>query len=96
MSTKFGMLEFSGNFVSFAKSPITQKREKWDSPVLSRPDFSMVWRCHGLECVHFCFYFLFFCLEATFGQDIYKSDFRHCYSNFFESATPKVTISRLC
>ena len=93
MSTKFGMLEFSEKFFSFAKSSISQTREKWDSPVLSRPGFLMVWRCHDIVCVHFYFYLFFFGLEATFGQDIYKSDFRHCYSNFFESGTP---ISRLC
>ena len=44
----------------------------------------------------FLFIYLFFCLEATLGQDTYKSDFPHCYDNFFESATPKVTISQLC
>ena len=69
MSTKFGRLEFSGKKFSFTKSSITQTREKWDSPVLSRPDFWMVWRCHGILCVHFYFYFYFFCLEATLGQD---------------------------
>ena len=69
MSTKFGRLEFSGKIFSFTKSSITQTREKWDSPVLSRPDFWMVWICHGILCVHFYFYFYFFCLEATLGQD---------------------------
>ena len=44
----------------------------------------------------FILFYFFFCLEAPFGQDTYKSDFRHCYGNFFESATPKVTISQLC
>ena len=42
------------------------------------------------------FLFLFFCLEATLGQDTYESDFRHCYGNFFESSIPEVTISQLC
>ena len=69
MSTKFGRLEFSGKKFSFTKSSITQTREKWDSPVLSRPDFWMAWRCHGILFVHFYFYFYFFCLEATLGQD---------------------------
>ena len=69
MSTKFGRLEFSGKIFSFTKSSITQTREKWDSPVLSRPDFWMAWRCHGILFVHFYFYFYFFCLEATLGQD---------------------------
>ena len=44
-------------------------------------------------CVHFYFYF---CLEADLGQDTYKSDFRHCYGNFFEGTTRKATISQLC
>ena len=69
MSTKFGRLEFSGKKFSFTKSSITQTREKWDSPVLSRPDFWMAWRCHGILFVHFYFYFYFFCLEATLGLD---------------------------
>ena len=69
MSTKFGRLEFSGKIFSFTKSSITQTREKWDPLVLSRPDFRMVWRCHGILFVHFYFYFYFFCLEATLGQD---------------------------
>ena len=43
----------------------------------------------------FIFIFIFFGLEAKLGQDTYKGDFRHCYGNFFESATPKVTISQL-
>ena len=63
MSTKFGRLEFSGKKFSFTKSSITQTREKLDSPDLSRPDFWMVWRCHGIPCVHF----YFFCLEAVLG-----------------------------
>ena len=66
MSTKFGRLEFSGKKFSFTKSSITQTREKWDSPVLSRPDFWVVWRCHGILCVHFYFIFYFFLLRSNF------------------------------
>ena len=40
-------------------------KKKWDSHVLSRLDFWMVWRCHGIPCV----YFYFFCLEPTLGKD---------------------------
>ena len=69
MSTKFGKLGFSGKTFSFIKSSKTQTREKWDSPILSRPDFWMVWRCHGILFIHFYLYFYFFCLEATLGQD---------------------------
>ena len=42
-------------------SSMTQTTEKLDSLVLSRADFSMVRRCHGILCFHF----YFFCLEAT-------------------------------
>ena len=41
------------------KSSITQAKEKWNSPILRRPDFQMIWRCHGILCVHFYFCFLF-------------------------------------
>ena len=37
------------------------------------------------------FLFLFFCLEAALGQDIYESDFCLCYGNILESSIPKVT-----
>ena len=30
---------------------MTQTREKWDCHALSRRDFWMVWRCHGIPCV---------------------------------------------
>ena len=40
---------------------MTETIEKWDSLVLSRADFCMIGRCHGITCFHF----LFFCLEAT-------------------------------
>ena len=39
------------------------------------------------------FLFLFFCLEATLGQDTYESSLRHCYSNIFESAISKIKVS---
>ena len=40
---------------------MTQTRKKWNFLVLSRADFWMVWRCHGIPYFHF----LFFCLEPT-------------------------------
>ena len=53
--------------------------KKWDSHVLSRPDFWMVWRCHDI----LCFYFFIFCLEATLGEGyLDESDFRHCFGSF--------------
>ena len=45
---------------------MTQTREKWDSLVLSRADFCIVWRCHGIPCFH-----LFFCLEAKVKKNIW-------------------------
>ena len=65
MSTKFDRSEFSEKNFAFTKSSVTQTKEKWDSRVLSTPNFWMVWRCHGILCV----YFYFFCLEATLGKD---------------------------
>ena len=35
---------------------MTQRTEKWDSLVLSRADFWIVWRCHGIPCYHFVFF----------------------------------------
>ena len=46
-----------------------QKREKWDSHVLSRPDFWMVWRCHGIYSLR---YFFFFCSELTVIKDTWR------------------------
>ena len=37
-----------------------ETREKLDSLDLSRADFCMVGRCHGIPCFHY----FFFCLEA--------------------------------
>ena len=58
MSTKLDRLEFSEKNFAFTESFITQTREKWDSQVLSAPDFWMVWKCHGILCVHL-YFFLF-------------------------------------
>ena len=58
---------------------------------MSRPHFWMVWRCHGIPCVHF--YFLFWTIIRKRYFD--ESDFHHCYGNFFESAIPNVVWSQL-
>ena len=42
-------------------SSMTQKTEKWDSLVMSKAEFWMVWRYHGIPFFHF----YFFCLEVT-------------------------------
>ena len=58
---------------------MTQTQKKWESHALSRLNFWLIWRCHGILWVHF----------------YVENDFRHCYVNFFESAILKVTWSRL-
>ena len=60
------------------------------------PDYWMVWRCHGILCVHF--FCLFVCLFRSNVKKWYldERDFRQCYGNFFESAMPKVIGSQLC
>ena len=58
---------------------------------MSRPHFWMVWRCHGIPCVHF--YFLFWTIIRKRYFD--ESDFHHCYGNFFESAVLNVVWSQL-
>ena len=96
MTTKFLTLELSEKTLLSPKlgdmilNSMTQIREMWDSHVLSRYDFRMVWRCPGIPCVHFCF----FCLESKTYLD--ESGFRNCYGNFFESAILKVTLTQLC
>ena len=47
-------------------SYMTQTREKWDSLVLSRADFWMVWTCHGIPCFHF----YLICLEQLYKRII--------------------------
>ena len=44
---------------------MTQTRVKWDSHILRGPDLLMVWRYHGILCIHF----YFFGLEETLGND---------------------------
>ena len=43
---------------------MSQKIEKWDSLVLGRGDFWIIWRCHGIPCFHFIF-----CLETTVKEN---------------------------
>ena len=67
-----------------------QAREKWNSFVLSKPDFWMVRRCHGIPWIYF--YFLF----RTNGKkrQLDENDLLHWYGNFFESGILKVTWSQ--
>ena len=39
---------------------MSQTREKWDPSFLSRGDFWVIWKCHGISCFNFVF-----CLETT-------------------------------
>ena len=66
---------------------MTQTREKWNSLALSRTDFWMVWRCHGIPYFHFNFLF------STNGkkEHLDENDFHHGYGKYFESAILKVT-----
>ena len=43
---------------------MSQTKEKCDSLVLSRSYLWMVWRCHGILCIHS----YYFCLEPTTGK----------------------------
>ena len=98
MSTKFVRLELSEKNLPLPKhgdlilNSMTQAREKWDSHLLSRPEFLMV--CHGIPCVHI--YFLFRTNDTLKEKKRYfdESDFCYCYGNFIES-TIKVTESYL-
>ena len=58
---------------------MTQTREKWDSLVSSRGDFWMIWRYHGILCIHV--YFLF--RNNVWREQLDKNNFCHCYSFFF-------------
>ena len=71
---------------------MAQTREKWNSLVLSRADFWMVWRCHGIPYIHL--YFLF--RTNGKGEHLDENNFRHSYGNYFESAILKVTWYQLC
>ena len=78
---------------------MTQTREKWDSLVLSRGDFCMIWRCHGIPCFHF--YFLF--RNNAIREQLDESDFLRCHgillfestwSHFFQNQNSFSTITR--
>ena len=63
---------------------MTQTKEKWDSLVLSRTDFCMVGRCHGIPCLHFLF------RSNGKKEHLDENDFRHSYGNYFRGAVVKV------
>ena len=82
---------FRKNF-AFTKTSMTQTRENWNSHVLSRPDFWMVFEWYGDIMVFCVFIFIyFFCLEPTLRKDTWKRAtsatvmviFRKCYSESY-------------
>ena len=48
---------------------MTQTTEKWDSLLLSRADFWMVWRCHGISWFNFYFFGLEPTVKRTLGWE---------------------------
>ena len=58
---------------------MSQTKEKQDSLVLSRGDFWMIWRCHGLPCFHIYFLFhsyvqsSFWTITKHLGNSIWKT-----------------------
>ena len=64
-----------------------QTREKWNSLVLSRVNFWMVWRHYGIPYIRFIFLF------RTNGKNEHldENEFRNGYGNYFESAILKVS-----
>ena len=70
---------------------MTQTREKWDSHILSRRDFWMVWMCHHILCFHF---FWFRSNVRKWYLD--ESNFYHCFGIFFGNANPEVSWTQLC
>ena len=72
---------------------MTQTREKWGSLVLSRTDFCVVGRYHGI----LCFQFLFFLFRSNGkNEHLDENNFRHVHGNYFKSAVLKVTWLQLC
>ena len=58
---------------------MNQTGEKWDSLVLSRGDFWMIWRCHSIPCFHFHFLFR----NNGIREQLDQNDLRRCFGNFF-------------
>ena len=69
---------------------MTQTTEKWNSLVLSRADFWMIWRCHGIPCFHFIF------KPTVKKEHLDENDFHHGCGNYLESANLKVYWYQLC
>ena len=58
---------------------MSQTREKWDSLVLTRGDFWMIWRCRSILCFHFHFLFR----NNGIREQLDQKDLRRCFGNFF-------------
>ena len=68
---------------------MTQTREKWQSIVLSRADFWLVWRCHGIPC----FYFIFLFRTNGKKEYLHENNLRDCYGNFSQRLCSKFFLS---
>ena len=70
MSATFVRLELSEKNLPLLKhvgitiNSVTQTSDKLESHLLSRSNFFMVWKVHGIPCVKF----YFFCLEPMLGK----------------------------
>ena len=64
---------------------MTQTGEKWDSLVLGRGDFWMIWTCHAILCFYFIFMF-----RNVIREQLGQNNFSGCYVFFFKSNIPKV------
>lgn len=52
----------------------------------------MAWRCYGIQCFHFCFFF-----RANGEKEHFdENNSRHRYSNYLKSVILKVTWAQLC
>ena len=60
---------------------MTQTGEKWDSLVLGRGDFWMIWTCHAILCFYFIFMF-----RNVVREQLGQNNFSGCYV-FFSKVT---------
>ena len=87
MSTKFVKLQLYEKNFAFTKTWTCNA--KLQDPNKRKVGFSCFWLLNGIKMPWYSLRsFLFFCLEPKRCLD--ESDFRHCYGEFFESASLKV------
>ena len=89
-STKFVRLELTVKTLALFKYGANKlnsmSQNKKMSLILSRSDFSMIWRYYGIPCVHFYLFIIF--LFRTNGKKghLDENDFRYCYCNLSKVA----------